>query len=333
MKSVALKNSYIGIALALIFFATACKPNYPSNNESLPVEPTLSSDGKLLVVLVNGGREIPLLRLKWLDRDEPWFEVPAPRYTNSIRFGLTSYSLLLTHARPGPLGASQLSRWDASQPAKPSEILYEGTHVAFPVEIKSGQVIIRMCPQPPGENACVRGSGTVQALVANGQATLIKDTDGLLYAQPNVVEGGFFWLEGEYFSKRRGDASRREITAFALPSGKVPEFDITRFDATSERLQCDHKAERCLLNYLTDERVNGTTFVYGFKVFDGPNTCLLPDVKGWQDKFSVTPDGRSAVMSLSRVSEEPRHVVVMRFTPGQCEPTSIQHISFEKEKP
>jgi hypothetical protein len=332
MKFSVRKNAYFVIALASIFFATACKPNYPTDIASLPIEPTLSSDGKLLVVLFNSGQETPRLRIKRLDRDEPWFEVPAPKYTNSIRFGLTGYGLLLTHARPGPQGLSQLSRWDASQPATPSEILYEGTHVAFPVEIKSGQVIIRMCPQPPGGNACVRGSGTVQALVANGQATLIKETSGLLYAQPNVVEGGFFWLEGAYFSKKRGDASRREITAFALPGSKVPEFDIARFDATSERLQCDHKANRCLLNYLTDERVNGTTFVYGFKVFDGPNTCLLPDVKGWQDKFSVTPDGRSAVMSLSRVSEEPRHVVVMRFTPGQCEPTSIQHISFEKEK-
>lgn len=318
------------VALPLAIFATACKPNNPQHSESLPIYPTLSNDGKLLVVLVNSGQETPRLRIKWLDREESWLDVPAPKYTNSIRFGLTGYNLLLTHARPGPQGASQLSRWDVSQPSKPSEILYEGTDVEFPVEIKPGQVLVRMCPQPPGEKACVRGSGVMQAIVENGQAIPIKETRSLLYAQPNVVEGGFFWLEDEYFSKKRGDASLREISAFALPGGKVPQFDTTLFDSKSRTLDCDRKAERCLLGYLTDERINGTTFVYGFKVIDGRHTCILPGVKGWQDDFIVTPDGRAAVMSLSRVSEEPRHVVVLRFTPGQCEPTSIQHIQFKE---
>jgi hypothetical protein len=319
-----------GLALMLLCFATGCKPGYPNQDSRLPLYPTLSSDGKLLVVLDRSGEETPRLRIKWLDRDEPWLELSAPKYTNSIRFGLTGYHLLLTHARPGPQGASQLSRWDVSQPTKPSEVLFEGTDVEFPVEVKPGQVLIRMCPEPPGEKACVRGIGIVRALIENGQATPIKETRSLLYAQPNVVDGGFFWLEDEYFSQKRGDASRREITAFALPAGKVPQFDISRFDATSVRFKCDQTANRCLLKYLTDERINGSTYVYGFKVFDGRATCTLADIKGWQDDFYVTPDGRAAVMSLSRTYQEPRHVVVMRFTSGQCEPASIQHIHFKE---
>jgi hypothetical protein len=308
------------------------KPQYPMSDASLPIEPTISSDGKLLAVLDRIGQETPRLRIKWLDRDEPWVEIDGPKYANSIRFGLTGYQLLLTHARPGPQGASQLSRWDASQPTKQSEILFEGTRIAFPIEVKPGQVLVRMCPQPPGEGACARGHGLVWALIENGQATPIKDTRSLLYSQPNVVNGGFFWLEDEYFSKKRGDDSKREITAFPFPGGEAPQFDISHFDGKSRHLQCDQEKKRCLLKYLTDERVNGQTYVYGFKILDGSNACILKEVKGWQDHFSITPDGRSAVISLSRVSEEPRHVAVLRFTPGACEPTSIQHIRFNKEK-
>lgn len=319
--------------LLLACLLPACKPTYPAASEALPITPTLSADGKLLVVLDHSGQETPRLRIKWLDRQEPWLELPAPKYTNSIRFGFTGYDLLLTHARPGPQGASQLSRWDPSQPSKPSEILYEGNRVTFPVEFKPGQVLIRMCPEPAGVDACKNSTGIYWALVTNGQAVVIPGSRSQLYDQPNVVDGGFFWLEDEYESKKRGNPAHREIAAFALPGGRVPEFDISRFDETSRNLMCDSQAQRCLLKYLTDERVNGSLYVYGFKIFDGPKTCLLPSIKGWQDKYAVTPDGRTAVISVSRVHTEPRHVVVLRFEPGQCEPVSIEHLQFKESTP
>lgn len=316
--------------LLACWLLSACefkKPDYPKQDGSLRMYPTISSDGKLLVVLDRIGQETPRLRIKWLDRDDPGLEIPAPKYTSNVRFGLTGYDLLITHARPGPEGASQLSRWDASQPSKSSEILFEGNRVAFPVEVKPGQVLIRMCPQPPAQQACANGHDLVWALVEDGKATPIKETLGLYpLGTPNVTEDGFFWTVDKSLSARTG----QNVIAYGFPNKKPPKFDALVLDETTGVSKCDQKANRCLVNYLTNERINGSTYVYSFKVLNDHISCNLEDIKGWQDDFSVTPDGQAAVISSSRVFEEPRHVVVMRFTPGQCEPTSIQHIQFKE---
>ena len=328
-----LKKYFLFASISMLLGACDVgKPQYPSRDDALPVEPTISSDGKLLVVLDRTGQETPRLRIKWLDREEPWLEVAAPKYASSIRFGLTGYNLLLTHARPGPKGASQLSRWDASNPTKPSEILFEGTHIEFPVEVKPGQVLVRMCPQPPGEKACDRGHGLVWALIQDKQASPIKETLGMLpLGTPNVVADGFFWsLDRVLSAPTPAKPNPTQIISYGFPGKEAPQLDVSVLDSKTGRMKCDQKIHRCLINYLTDERINGQTYVYGFKILNGANTCVLSEIKGYQDYFSVTPDGRAAVMSLSRVSEEPRHVVVLRFTPGQCEPTSIQHIQFKE---
>ena len=52
-------------------------------------------------------------------------------------------------------------------------------------------------------------------------------------------------------------------------------------------------------------------------------------MKGYIDEVTVTPDGRAAVIPLARSSSEPRHVVVLRFKPGRCQPTDIQRLYFE----
>jgi len=320
------------ICLGLLL--AACKPSYPNRDAALPIYPTISSDGKLLVVLDHREEETPRLRIKWLDRDEPWQEMPAPKYTSSIRFGLIGYHLLLTHARPGPEGASQLSRWDPSQPTKPSEILYEGTRVAFPVEVSPGRVLVRMCPQPPGEKACARGHDLVWALIQDGQATPFKETLGMLpLGTPNVTKDGFFWnFDDDKWKPTSGPGiplGRTKIISHSFPGKEAPQFDDSVLDSTTGRMRCDRKAHRCLLSYLTEDRIN-SAFVYGFRALEGRSTCILPEIKGYQDDFSITPDGRAAVMSLSRVSEEPRHVVVLRFQAGQCAPISIQHINFKE---
>ena len=137
------------LLLCIGLMLLACKPNYSGTKADREIETTLSSDGKLLAVLLGRREESPTLLIKWLDRNEPWLSVPAPKYTNSIRFGLTGYGLLLTHAQPGPPGASQLSRWDASRPDQPSEILYQGSHVAYPIEVSPGQYLVKMCNSAP----------------------------------------------------------------------------------------------------------------------------------------------------------------------------------------
>ncbi len=126
-------------------------------------------------------------------------------------------------------------------------------------------------------------------------------------------------------------ATEPSIHAFALPGGTKPEPDPGRFDKSSHSIACDYKTQRCLMVYLTDERTNQTSFVWGIRIFDGENRCDLPDVKGYMDEVTVSPDGHSAVIPLALVSDEPRHVVVVRFKPGQCEPTSIQPYYFNQE--
>ena len=310
----------------------ACKPNYSATKAAGRIETTLSSDGKMLAVLTDSRKETPTLLIKWLDRDEPWLKVPAPKYTNSIRFGLSGYGLLLTHAQPGPAGASQLSRWDASRPDQPSEILYQGSHVAYPVEVRPGQYLVNLCDSAPEDDRCV-GSGFVGfkwALIRNGEALPMKETSPRrLYGQPNVTEGGFYWMYGAM--ETSATATEPSIHAFALPGGIRPDPDPRRFDKSSHSIACDYKTQRCLMTYLTDERTNQTTFVWGIRVIDGASRCELPEVKGYMDEVTVTPDGRAAVIPLARSKSEPRHVVVVRFKPGQCEPTSIQPYYFNQE--
>jgi hypothetical protein len=326
-------TSYLCVLLLGLAMIGGCDPNQAHRDAGLPLYPTISGDGKLLVVLDRVGKEIPRLRIKWLDRNDNWLEVPAPKYTSSIRFGLTDYKLLLTHARQGPGGASQLSLWDVSQPSKPSEVLYEGTRVAFPVETSPGQILVRICPQPPGESACVGGHGLVWALIKNGQATLISETLGMIpLGTPNVVgENGFFWnYEDERWRGVSGPGippGSTKIFSYGLPGKSAPLIDTTFLDARSGRMECDRNGDRCLLNYLTDERLN-SYFVWGFKVIHKGTICNLSGLKGYVENFSLTPDGNTAVMSISRVPEEPRRVVVLRFDPGQCESISTHQIGF-----
>ena len=318
------------LLLCIGLMLLACQPNYSATKAARRIETTLSGDGKLLVVLNDIGKESPTLLIKWLDRDEPWLKVPAPKYTNSIRFGLSGYGLLLTHAQPGPPGASQLSRWDASRPDQPSEILYQGSRVAYPVEVSPGQFLVRICKYAPDDDRCTgRGFiGILWALVRNGQALLLNETDSILpLGQPNVTDGGFYWMYGsEYASPSTGEP---EIHAYALPGGAKPEPDPGRFDKSSWTIACDHKSLRCLMHYLTDERTEQGKFVSSIRIFEGAARCELSKVKGYMDAVTVTPDGRAAVIPLARSKSEPRHVVVLRFQPGQCEPTDIQRLYLE----
>lgn len=77
---------------------------------------TVSSDGKLVATLQNMDSQNPRLRIKWLHTNEPWQELPAPMYTNSIRLGLNGYELLMANDLPDDMSVGQLTRWDARDP-------------------------------------------------------------------------------------------------------------------------------------------------------------------------------------------------------------------------
>lgn len=325
------------VVLVLSGWAAGCDPkaNYQNKHRGLRLETTISSDGKVVAVLDDIGGENARIRVKWLERNEAWQEYPAPKYANSIRFGLTGHQLLIAHARPGPQGASQLSRWDVSQPATPSEILYEGHRVAFPVEVKPGQFLVRICPQPPGENACPNSRGLVWALIEERKATPIADTkyeEVTRYGQPNVTPEGIFWvIQTRDFDGKNWTSSYEKLFAYALPGGQAPQLDLSRFEGGAENLECDRSVKRCAKTYLTDERIGGWTYVYGIRLFEASKACVVEGIKGYADQITLTPDGKSAVFSIARTADEPRHIVVLRFKPGQCQPTSIQTLHFEEQ--
>lgn len=316
---------------------TACdfkKPQYPTH-ERPTLYNTISSDGKLVATLERIGTAAPRLRIKWLDKDEPWQELPAPKFTNSIRFGLKGYELLMTHDLPDNLSMAQLTRWDVSDLNKESQTIYQAPYLAFPVEVKPGEILVRTC-EPKGDGGqdrCQRGPGSYWILVKPGHEPIRVTPKGVLlvFDQPNVTDKGFFWV---YRKPADPDPNPKypELLAYSLPRGEAPRFDVTRVGA-NESVQCDRAVQRCLRIFVkgmhTIDSPHYRKFIYAPEILYGAQSCKIEGLSGYFDERSVTPDGLTAVMALAPTADQPRHVVVMRFKPGQCEPTSIQHIPFE----
>ncbi len=316
-------------ALVVILLLVACsdesfkKPKYPPNAKPT-LYTTISLDGKLVAALDQIGTEKPRLRIKWLDKDLPWQELQAPPFTNSIRFGLTGYGLLMTHSLPGKSPLAQLTRWDVSDLTRSSEMLYTGPNLAFPIETKPGQILVRTCtPYDWNPDRC----GTDWFLVSpdgTGQQVSPKDVS-LVYSQPNITSGGFFWLDQRINKERQGD---REILAYPLPNGRKPEVSISMLNEYTADLDCDYQTKRCLHAFNAGKNPTTGHFIYDLEIFDDSRRCRPTGLTGWSDGGTLSPDGRVAVMSLAKEYDSPRHVVIMRFKTGQCEPTLINHLNF-----
>lgn len=222
------------------FLLVGCKPTYPDKPAVLTLTPSLSSDGKLLAVLSRGGAgDAQRLHIKWLDKDEPWQELPAPMFTNSIHFGLKGYELLMTHDLPDNLKMAQLTRWDVSDLNKDSQAIYQAPYLAFPVEVKPGEILVRTCEPmgDGGQDRCGRGPGSYWILVKPGQEPILAAPKKvfLVFGQPNVTEKGFFWVNSIPFSPK---TQHPELLTFPLPGGEAPSFDVTRLEA-GESIRCD----------------------------------------------------------------------------------------------
>jgi len=310
---------------------SACeKPKYPLH-ERPTLHTTISSDGKLVATLDRIGTEKPRLRIKWIDKSEPWQELPVPMFTDSIRFGLKGYGLLMTHSLPNELTVSQLTRWDVSNLSKESETIYQGPYLAFPIEARLGEILVRTCkPYQNKPDSCRYGGSTSWLLIKSNRDSVkvTPDARNFTFDQPNVTETGFFWIQSIPFSPK---SQPPELLAYALPGGEAPSFDVTRL-GRGESVECDRAIQRCLRIYVAGEHPIDSPyfrqFIYTLEVFNGTQNCQVEGVSGYFDERSVTPDGLAAVMSLAPAYDQPRHVVVMRFKPGQCEPISIQHLNF-----
>jgi hypothetical protein len=330
---VSIKNLALLIGLGLLL--TACdfkKPNYPPH-ERPTLYNTISSDGRLVATLERIGTATPLLRIKWLDRDEPWQELPAPMFTNSIRFGLKGYELLMTHDLPDNSNMAQLTRWDVSDLNKESQTIHQGPFLAFPVEVKPGEILVRTCvPKGDGgQDSCQRGPGSYWILVKPGHEPIRVTLNRVLlvFGQPNVTDKGFFWV-----SRKPADPDPNpkhpRLLAYPLPGGEAPSFDVTRVEA-DESVECDRAVQRCLRIFVKGKHPIDSPFfgqfIYAPEIFYGAQACKVEGLSGYFDERSITPNGLAAVMALAPAYDQPRHVVVMRFKPGQCEPTFIEQLN------
>lgn len=324
MNASAVSLFAIAVALCACSEDDFKKPKYLTNPRPT-LYTTISSDGKLIAALDQIGAEKPRLRFKWLDKDESWQELPAPMFTDSIRFGLSGYGLLMTHAVPGQAPSAQLTRWDVSALQKQSETLYTGPNLAFPIEAQPGRFMVRICTPNDGKpDRC----GLDWLLVStDGTAVQVSPKNkSLRYSQPNITPEGFFWFDE--FAKTEGQPDLRAVLAYPWPSKSKPNIDVSMLDKSTANIRCDYQATRCLHRFTAAKNPVNGRFIYDIEIFEGKQRCRPKGLTGWSDGQSVSPDGRAAVMSLAVEAEDPRHVVVMHFKPGQCEPTSIDHLKF-----
>ena len=319
------------------------KTTYPLE-QGVPLTVTLSSDGQLLAVLDRNGTPEQRLRIKWLNKDEPWQALPLPKYTSNIQFALEGHNLLLSHRLPDNTDVGQITRWNVANLSQPSEIIRQGPFYAFPLEVKPGTYLVRTC-KPIGishrdrsKNTCQAGGlGSYWVLLETGAEPLrvTPKTIEPVYSQPNVADQGFFWTsdyvvgDGPY-SRENQPTTHPMLLTFPLPGGEAPQVAVAHLSPESD-LVCDRTIDRCLRRYLRGEDPVTMKFIYDTEVIYRGQSCPIEGVQGYGDLANITPDGRAAAIPVARVSSEPRRVVVVKFLDGQCAPTSTQTLTFEEK--
>lgn len=315
------------IMLFLVLFVISVFAPVPSReiSQTTPrVESTISADGEMIAALDwIPPHRVPRLRIKrLLPEKEPWQEVPISPYITDIHFGLTGKKLLLTEVIDESL-RSVLVEWNMDELDAPPSLLYEGYRLNFPIEFKPGHYLIRSCNNERPDRPCTRrGFNWQWEWVNNHQQiqvfnrTIVDET--LLYSQPTVVgERGFFW-----FTRFKGN----RFIALSFINQQLETPDLP-FDDTTANIMCDSDMQRCLQKFIRDSPIRAT-YTYGISVqYDG-QSCDLSTLAGYGDKFSLTPDGNAAVIAWADSANQSRHIVVMRFNPGQCEPILIERHPF-----
>lgn len=307
------------------------KTDYPPNKRP-SLHTTISADGKMVVTLDRAGEVDPLLTVFRLDNGVQVEKLPAPPYTYRIRFGLQGYELLIVHY-VGDRHVADLLKWDLAKPQHPPEHIYRSIGSDFPLEVEPGLYLLKDCaPRENEPGQCQRGGGNRWRLVtSSGLQESFSDPRGiLLYGWPNVVTGqGFVWTE-ERGRRRSPSAPPREFPLYlkvAYPDGPDPDTShLETFGDETRRFICDYQARRCLRVFLTSWGEPGP-YVYDVDVVFEGEQCTI-DQGDWRfiERSSMTPDGRSAVLTVADGFAEPRRLVVLRFDEGQCTPTRVRTI-------
>lgn len=324
-------ESFLWHGLTLCVMAlllTGCNPQLPQpSSQPSRIQTTISADGEMIAALDwPAPHRVPRLRIKrLLPQESPWQELPISPYISSIYFGMTGKQLLLTEVTDETL-RSVLVSWDMDNPDSPPTLLYEGYRLDFPIEFKPGHYLVRSCNNERADWPCTdRVFHSQWEWVHNKQQVQLINRDvyptPLLFHQPNIVgERGFFWFWQ--------DAKNSPFITLAFKGQQLDAPDIA-YDESTRNIKCDRTLKRCLHLF-----IQGTTperkFIYAFSTTDGAQSCAVPDLAGWTDDLSVTPDGQAAVAGWADAADQPRRPVVIRFKPGQCAPDSVEPHPFEE---
>ena len=313
--------------LLVLLWLTGCSPNYPPNDRPT-LYATISSDGQIVATLANIGTDKARLRVIRLNDDKGWLELKAPPYTTSIQFRMQGHELLLTH-HIGEGEVSDLSKWDMDDLAAGVQRIYQSNGLVFPIEVSTGQYLVRTCPLT-SEQKCHPWFNVWQLVENDKLLRAFTEERRLNYSWPNVMQGqGFYWMKvvGEYAH----DEPFPSFRSVAFSDGKSPIFNLAELGQDTTDIRCDYQANRCLRSYIKNwGNKKPEPYLYAAEVLTRNKRCLISDVLGYYDEISLAPDGNAAVLSVAPAYDQPRHVMVMHFKPGQCEPTSIQHIHFNQ---
>lgn len=321
-----------GMALLALLVIGCGKPDYMSNPRPI-LHTTISSDGNMVATLLNAGTDEQRLRVMRLDKSEGWQEIKAPRFTQSIQFGLTGKQLLLTHQVP-EIKKDRLVRMDLENIDAGLVEIYRADELAFPQQVSESEYIVRRCTNKPTHTAefnCANKSSQHRwILVQNGQEVLelAPMQVSLRYGNPNIVGRGVFWIS---HSPDIDKNLPHLVYAIALPGGEIPKTNKSFQHQDTSRLACDSTANRCLRYFISNwgkPGKEGFTYVYHLETLYGDAKCLVDGIEGATDHISISPSGNSAIMSLAATYDGPRHVVVMKFDKEKCQANSVQHINF-----
>jgi hypothetical protein len=270
---------------------------------------------------------VPRLRIKrLLPEAGAWQEVPISPHISSVFFGLNGKQLLLTEVID-ETQRSVLVKWDMERLDEPPTLLYQGYRLDFPIEFKPGHYLVRSCNNEKKDWPCTdRVFNWQWEWIHNGQNMQVfnrKDQDeSLLYSQPTVVgERGFFWFT-TYKNPR-----------FITMSFKGQKLDTPnlRFDVATTAISCSQSQQRCLRRYEKGKTAERIIFGASSVLYDG-QSCEVPELVGYANRSSLTPDGSAAVTAWTADTSLVRSVVVLRFKPSLCVPVSIEHHPFEEKQ-
>lgn len=319
------------LALAAALLLSACSPNQRSADKAL-LQTTISADGQMIATLANTGTDQQVLRVRSLTPDAMWQSVPAPAQTQTIRFGLQGHELLLTHRKPDLPSKDYLSKLDVDQLEKGLSRIYETEDgLAFPVEIIPGQVMVRT--RRPSVLSVGRGAMTGHHWILVGPAQAVQDVGPETvppFDAPNIVGSGFFWTEEQLDPAKEAHPL---VQSYPLPGGVAPKFAREQLEKNTFTVDCDQAGKRCLRTHIANlnqkSDASYISYVYDVDVLFGNVRCKLPGLSGSVGRVSVTPDGNAAVLSFAPEHDQPRHAVVLKFDPQQCEAVSVLHLDFE----